>query len=219
MDICITPACMQLKEWNQTYSKDTTITEMVLSTYLSLLFTGAFIRIEYKKSRRDILWLIVLLLMLSNFFFVSYTVARIFINTACIKNEKKSAAMLIANCLSFTLALQFFNTSYWLLYYKYWEVSWTVPLQMQGIQPSERLVTNINRGQKVGVAFITLGTISLSIVVLFFSFGSNWQHCYLFQLNSGGWAATVCFFNIGIQYIMGVFFIDAACRIRRALKA
>lgn len=74
-------------------------------------------------------------------------------------------------------------------------------------------------GQKLGVILIALNAIALCTAFLVTSFESDWKNCYLWKINDKGWLPfIVCFINIGIQYIMGGFFIDAARRIRKALK-
>ena len=72
-----------------------------MSIYLSVLYISAFSYIEFKRSSRDILWVIVLLLVISNISFVSYSTVGVYINNACIKNRKKSVGLLVANCLAF----------------------------------------------------------------------------------------------------------------------
>jgi len=161
-----------------------------------VLYISAFCYIEFKRSSRDILWVIVLLLLISNIGFVTYTTVGNYINAACIDNHAKSDGLLIANCLAFGIAILFFNLGYWLLYYKYWEVSWTVPLQIRGIQPSLKMTRNIKRGQTLGVVLISLGAIVLVLVILISTTHKNMDSCYLYDSSSQGWASIVCLLNV-----------------------
>ena len=74
---------------------------------------------------------------------------------------------IVTYIVSFCLSELLFNMGNWLIVYKYWEVSWTVPKQLKGHQPSKKMKTWLKCGQLLGILILCLSellycTVSLS---------------------------------------------------------
>ena len=99
-----------------------------------LVYVAALIIVVLKRGMKSILWLIMLFILISTLLnLAAITVRQTFLTQCSHTNQQQNVYWLwdfLANLFLGT-AVTFFSFAAWLLAYKYWEVSWTVPLQLK----------------------------------------------------------------------------------------
>ena len=123
---CYNRICLEaeIRDYNKQIQKF----EFYIAIVLVSFYLVSMILIEVKKVYRSILWRIVLYILISNIFALIYAYNHKAVNTDCdsgSENTVRPTSVILTEFLSFGFTYLFFNLAYWLLFYKYWEVSLT----------------------------------------------------------------------------------------------
>ena len=112
-----------------------------------------------------------------------------------------------------------FNLANWLIAYKYWEVSWTVPIQLKGIQPSATMRSWLKCGHITGIVTLVLGEVLVGIAYQLNDLDFSDNSCFLevFQ-NETIFIQIARFLILSCQITTMGFFADSFRRIYKELR-
>jgi hypothetical protein len=108
--------------------------DMIVASALVTMWLVALVYIEYKKVYRSVLWRIVIYLLISSISCLVYAINDKTVVAHCdvIPPSMRPPYVIITSSASFGTGVLFFSLSYWLLFYKYWEVAITQPDKEKG---------------------------------------------------------------------------------------
>ena len=139
------------------------------SLFVFLVYLASFIYIILKKGMKSILYPIMIFIMLSSLMTVTATTLKQIFLHACSQTTRQGDVLWVwdfgAN-LFLALSIAFFTVAIFLMAYKYWEVSWIVPLQLKDMQPSPSMLRWFKCGQISSLSFLTLAMLALTTIWL-----------------------------------------------------
>jgi hypothetical protein len=105
------------------------------------VFTVLQITMYRKKVQRNMFWHVTFTFLLGNFLFILSLIFLGGVYDNCMTSSANKALNTYTAffILTFNSASLLLNCGIWYLVYKYWEVSWTVPLHNKGEQVSQRM--------------------------------------------------------------------------------
>jgi len=171
---------------------------------------------------KSILWLIMIFVLVSNLFsLVAIGLREKFRRECHNTNQQQNVFWLwdFLTCLFEGISLTFTNFAFWLLVYKYWEVSWTVPLQLEKIQPSQRMKWWLKCGYISSFAVIGILMVTLTSLWLWQSLAYNPENeCFVNKVNQGMIYSYTYSILVFIYLVIMVFFVSSIARIYRSMR-
>ena len=112
--------------------------DLIMQSILALVYGALFVYIiKVQKTKKNMLFYVTCMLFCSAIFGLISITFLILCDINCDSYYETNSKQYTLTYIAFyCMQNSFFNAGIWILVYKYWEVSWIVPLQLKHITPS-----------------------------------------------------------------------------------